>query len=171
MRPTVFFLITLAFANILFAQTNIHPNHNHTVPDLIDGALHPELIPDATAYRLYFVAVSEMPNPTEEQKARQTAHLRRMRLTDNDMQSTIIALEEFKVQYTNLIALYNESAKAADVAGRKPDFDTFRLQRDALVQRTRERVKSVLTPDGLARFDGHIQDEKRNMKVSSKEGQ
>jgi len=176
MRRTIFLTVTLLLGLVMSRAVaqNAQTVHDHTVttPDnVIDGSQHPELIPDADAYRLYFVAISEMPNPTDEQKARQIAHLKKIELQDSDLQSTIIALEEFRVQYTNLIAQYNESAEAAQKAGVKPDIDTFLLQRDALVQATHERVKSVLTPDGLTRLDAHVQREKRGMKVAVKEAQ
>ena len=170
MRPTAL-LLTFAFASVLLAQTNSASNHNHPASGVIDGAVHPELIPDSVAYRLYFVAVSEMPNPTDEQKARQSAHLAKMGLADADLHSIILVLEDFKVQYTNLVARYNESANAAQRSGDKPDIDGFLLQRDGLVQGTRERLKSLLTPDGVKRLDAHVQAEKQSMKVSSQEGQ
>jgi len=170
MRPTVF-LVTFAFASILLAQTNTHSNHNHPANVVIDGAVHPELIPDSVAYRLYFVTVSEMPTPTDEQKARQSAHLAKIGLQDADLHTVIFVLEDFKVQYTNLVARYNESADTAQKSGEKPDIHGFLLQRDGLVQATRERMKSLLTPDGFSRLEAHVQAEKQKMKISPQEGQ
>ena len=66
-----------------------------------------------------------MPNPSDEQKARQMSHLNKIGLGDSDLKSAIVILEDFKVRYTNLIAHYNESVEAAQKAGTKADLDTF----------------------------------------------
>ena len=112
-----------------------------------------------------------MPNPSAEQKRRQAAHLRKIGLESGDLQLLTAALETFKLQYTDLIARYNESAAAAIKAGAKPDINTLLFQRDGLVQSTRDSLKSLLTPTGLSRLDALVQAEKRSMKVPAKETQ
>ena len=47
-------------------QINQAHVHSSQPADVIDGAKQPELIPDAVAYRLYFVTVSETPNASRE---------------------------------------------------------------------------------------------------------
>lgn len=159
---------------ILLIVCSVRPFAQQDMPivdaaGMIDGAEHPELVPDSTAYRLYFIVVSETPNPSDEQKRRQLAHLRKIGLGGGDLQSLISALETFKLQYTDLIARYNESAEEAINAGAEPDINTFLLQRDGLVQSTRDKLKSLLTPEGLLRLDALVQAEKKSMKVPAKE--
>lgn len=164
-------LLLLGMTLVVRAQTT-QAVHDHTaaVPtNLIDGAQHPELIPDSVAYRLYFVAVSEMPNPTDEQKTRQLAHLGKIGLEGDDLQSLVNTLANFKVQYTSLIARYNASAQAALRIGATPDLKTFLLQREQLVQTTRDHLNSVLTPVGLARLHIHIRSERKGMRVAKEE--
>jgi hypothetical protein len=52
------------FAFGTLAQTPQTPQHQHSDANVIDGAIHPELIPDTVAYRLYLIAVSENPTPS-----------------------------------------------------------------------------------------------------------
>jgi hypothetical protein len=139
--------------------------------EMIDGSVHPELIPDLTAYRLYLVAISEMPNPTDEQNKRQLAHLGKIGFGTSDLKSAITVFTDFKVQYTALIANYNASTEAALRVGATTDVKAFLAQRDELVQVTRDKLKALITPEGMARMDKQVQSEKKQMRVSAKEGQ
>lgn len=147
--------------------------HDHSVStsNIVDGRVHPELIPDAAAYRLYFVAVSEMPNPTGEAQRRQLSHLGRIGLSDSDLNALIDALNKFKAQYSELIAEYNASATIADAGGAQPDLASFMARRDALVQSVRDQLKEKLSARGIIQLDAHIQTEKKRMKVAVKEAQ
>jgi hypothetical protein len=73
---------------------------------LVDGAQHPELIPDSTAYRLYLLTVCTVPNPTDDERARQYSRLGMIRLQDKDRQQLNMILADFKSQYTSLISHY-----------------------------------------------------------------
>jgi len=172
MRSTFVLAVTLLFTNSLLAQTITNPVHDHnvTAETMIDGAEHPELIPDSDAYRLYFIAVSESANPSDQQKARQAAHLRKVGLRGSDLQNAVATFGDFKQQYADLIARYNEAATAALAKGERPDVATFLGQRDALVQSTREQLKTGLTPEGLKHLDTIVQSEKHFMKVAPREG-
>ena len=97
----LFMLLVLIFAVALPASTQFQHDHSSNI---VDGAIHPDLIPDAAAYRLYFVAVSEMPNPSGEAKQRQLSHLGRIGLQAEDLQVLIPILNSFKVRYSDLTA-------------------------------------------------------------------
>jgi hypothetical protein len=58
----------------------------------INGEQHPELIPDSTAYRLYFIVVSELPNPSPEQRNRQLSHLHKIGLQGTDLATLVNTL-------------------------------------------------------------------------------
>ena len=166
MRPTALFLVTFAFASILLAQTDVHPNHNHDVTDLIDGAIHPELVPDSTAYRLFFVATSLPRDATPEDKAQQKAKLDPIGLNDAEFQVAIGILDQFKADYSDLINTYNIQSAAANDQAVPPDFKSFLERRDLLVQITQDSLRSALSAQSFAHFDTYVQGEKRHMLVN-----
>ena len=142
------------------------PTATASPPDMIDGAKHPELIPDSIAYRLFFLTVAEPADATTEQRARQRAWLRTAGLKDEHVQSAAAALETFKSQYDELVARYNESVRVANEAGANPDSATFLSQQDELVESTREALRAAISPEVMERFDAHVQREKRNMRMA-----
>jgi hypothetical protein len=161
-------LVLFVFALEAWAQN--FPPHQHDVAaaDVIDGSVHPELIPDAVAYRLYLVAVSAGPAALPDERARQHSNLQRAGLSDEDIQSAAIVLANFKTQYSALIDQYNQTAEATKSLDGMP---LFLAKRDALVQATRDALKSSLTPRGMAGLHVSIQREKAKMKVAAQEAQ
>ena len=171
-RHFIFTAVLMSFAASLFAQqlptasvaSSTYHVHAGSMQE-IDGSGNPELIPDATAYRLFFVVASTMPNPRAEEYARQRAHVGKIHLREDDNQQLIPVLNSFRVQYADLIKRYNAIAEAAALKGNVPDNSWVLTQRDALVQNTREQLNRVLTQDGAARLQEHIQREKRGIKI------
>lgn len=51
-----------------------------------------------------------------------------------------------------------------------PNFEAFVLQRDLLVQSTRDSLKGKLTPEGLMLLHAHVQSEKRHMHMNGPTG-
>ena len=146
------------------------PGMDHSAPSaVIDGNEHPEQIPDIVAYRLYFTSVGESPNPTEGRKRRQRAFIAKIPgLTQDDPDALARTLEDFKVQYDAMVAAYNARVEAAVKGSTNlPDGDAFLAERDQLVQETRDRLKQVLSANGMAGLDAHVQAEKRRMRISS----
>jgi len=143
--------------------------HTHSAPlsgQVIDGATHPELIPDSTAYRLAFTVIGEPPNPSPQRTVLQTARLNAAGLAGNDAQAAIGILATFKTKYADLVTSYNQAAMGAQQAGAAPDLPAFLASRDALVQSARDALMSVLTPQGAASLDSYVQHEKQRMKTS-----
>jgi len=136
---------------------------------MIDGAVHPEMIPDATAYRLYLVMVSRPDSSTDQHKKRQEAQLGKIGLQDGDHKALAAILSNFNSEYQNLIQTFNQKATAEWARGERPDLESLRLQRDQLVQSTHDAVKTALTAKGWALLDAHVQNEKKHMKMSAKE--
>ena len=154
------------------SRTHVHSTDaKGSVAGMIDGAQHPELIPDSTAYRLLLITVSEEPNPTPEEAERQLAFLRAAGLDSDDIEAAILVLATFRAQYADLITRYNEAVASANAAGIAPDLATFLQQRDSLVQFTRAALASALSNAGMDRFHAHVQREKSRMKVAAKETQ
>jgi hypothetical protein len=144
--------------------------HQHTQPNVIDGAVHPEMIPDSTAYRLYLVMVSRPVSPTDPQKKRREAQLGKIGLQDADRKALDVILGNFHSEYQNLIQTFNQKATAAWARGERPDTESLRLQRDQLVQSTHDALNATLTAKGKEILDTHVQNEKKHMKIPAKEG-
>jgi len=140
--------------------------HQHVAPRLIDGAVHPELIPDSTAYRLYLAAVSTAPNPTEAEQKRQTVNVMKTGLSDTDQQLFISILADFRAKYDALLAAYNDSAKAASAHNETVDIHPLLTKLDGLVQSTRDAINARLSSQGAMRLNSFVLAEKKNMKVT-----
>jgi len=150
-----------AFAVGAWAQNSQPHQHSETV---IDGAKNPELIPDSTAYRLWLITVSALPNATQQDRDRQRAHLASLQLSALDNLQLITILAEFKSQYNSLIERYNESAKAALAKGGQPDMKLFLQQRDDLVQTTRAAI-TLRLPESASRVDARVQEHKKHIQL------
>lgn len=135
--------------------------------EMIDGELHPELIPDSTAYRLFFVVAGQLPNPTDEQRAIQRGHIRKVHLSASGEQQLAGVLEEFKIKYAALIERYNDTTQVILANGGTPDYKAFVVEREALVGLTRERLGGVLSDADASQFNAFIQTEKKRMKISA----
>jgi len=154
-----------AFAFGAWAQSS-PPQHQHVAPNLIDGAVHPERIPDSVAYRLYLVTVSTGQNPAEAEQIRQRAHLVKTGLVDTDQQIFTSILSDFRTKYDALVAEYNDSAKAATARNKTTDVHTLLEKLDDLVQSTRNTISVRLSSRGAAKLHSFVVSEKKNMKVT-----
>jgi hypothetical protein len=139
--------------------------HQHSADTVVDGAKNPELIPDSTAYRLWLITVSELPNATTQDRDRQRAHLSSLQLSELDYLQLSTLLTEFKSQYLSLIERYNESARAALANSSQPDLKLFLQQRDDLVQTTKTAIGLRLLPESVSRIDAHIQEHKKHIQL------
>jgi hypothetical protein len=150
-----------------WAQTS-PPQHQHSVsmPNLIDGAVHPELIPDSFAYRLYFLTVAADPNGSETDQMRQRAHITRTGLVDTDQRILIAILSEFRTRYEALVTKYNNSATAANARNESTDIHPLLKNLDDLVQSTRDSISVRLSSQGAAKLHAFVMSEKKNMKIT-----
>jgi hypothetical protein len=158
-------LLVFSTAQLVQAQNN-PPVHQHAPANLIDGAVHPELVPDLVAYRLVLLAMSKPPNLTDQQSKRQAAQLSKINLREPDQKELASVLANFCSEYHNLIQTYNEAATAANARGERSDISYLLLERDQLVQSTHDKLKNSISTDSWARFDAYVQHEKSHMKVS-----
>lgn len=168
-------LFSIALPTIVPAQTSgtsAMTGMDHSAPvKMIDGNVNPELIPDSTAYRLFFIVAGELPNAPAERKVRQAAFFKRFAFQQLDQNSICRVLETFKLKYAILQEQFNSAEMARIRIGAPSRTDQFVAQRDALVQATRDELKQALSGEGVKQLDGVVQDEKRNMKVPAEGGQ
>jgi len=139
-------------------------------PGTIDGAKNPELIPDAVAYRLLFLAVAEPENATEEQKARARAKINPAGLSETDVEAFLLLLAQFdqgmtainaqigKIRDRNPLALSPLSADGQQVI-------QLTSQSNQLVSDTIASLPEKLSSEGLIQLHDFLQQSKRGMKL------
>ena len=146
------------------------PGMDHAAPlPIIDGSKDPNQIPDLVAYRLYFITVGELPGSSEVQQKRQRAFISKVPgFSEDDPNALIRVLETFKVDFSAMVQDYNVKVDAANRTGSPlPDSQAFLQGRDQLVQQTRDRLKQVLSPNGMAGLDAHVKAEKSRMTITA----
>ena len=124
---------------------------------IIDGSQHPELIPDALAYRLYFLAVTSLPPTIRQDQLTYGAGV-----FQTNLQAATTAIVAFRTAYDSLSNSYNQQVQA----GSNPNPNFFASQRDALVANARAALQKILSPTEMQSFDAHVQGEKTKMKTS-----
>lgn len=140
---------------------------NHATLGTISGKDHPEMIPDNTAYRLYFLVIGEMPNASDQRLARQKAFVSKSGIQASDSEAVIEIADLFKARFTAMVNDYNAKVEAANENGTAlPDGKAFLAQRDALVEQAMGLLKKSLSVAGMGRLDAHVQREKRHMTVT-----
>lgn len=169
MKRYVLMLSILVFGISTWAQS---PPHQHQAPkvSVVEGSVNPELIPDSTMYRLFLLNISTSATPTDQEREKQSAHLTAMGLKGTDRIQAMMVLSDFKTQYRNLVARYNEYATEMLKEGTQPDDRLFLQQRDDLVQITRDSLGRVLSVSGRASFDGYVQNEKKHVQIHTLKG-
>lgn len=145
------------------SPTMVMDHNSAALNNVIDGAEHPELIPDLTAYRLWLLAVSaDVQDKPDKSETARKAHLRAAHIADADISTADAILVQFRSDYSRLVANYN----ASRAAGQQPSLDFFVTQRDLLVQQTAGSLQSKLGSDSFSNLQGHMQAEKAHMKIA-----
>ena len=152
------------------AQDAATPHQHASASPMIDGAVHPELIPDSAAYRLYFLSISTSLNANDAERNRQRARISLVGVNDDDAQALAVVMNDFRMRYEAFVAQYNQAAEAAATHNEAPDIGGLLRQLDELVRTTRSALKARLSAQGLTQFDAFVQSEKQHMKVPA-EGQ
>jgi hypothetical protein len=160
------FFLTLIVSLVGYASARPQQTGDTSSPtseDIIDGSKNPELIPDLSAYRLWLLAVSAdvQDQPDRSANARQS-HLRAAHILDADISEADTILLQFRSNYDQLLANYNQSV----AAGEQPSLSLFVTQRDLLVQATVGALQSKMAPASFSSLQAHIQAEKAHMKIA-----
>ena len=170
--------ILLFFPAVVIAQqTNATsmpamPGMDHSQPTkMIKGSDNPAAIPDNTAYRLFFLAMAEDPNPTPDQQKRQAAHLAKASLSNLDQQAVVRALENHKIQYQAMIVKFNAEETAREQLGLPSQTAAFQDEINQMVQQTHDHLAQVLSQDGMTRLEALIQAEKSKMQITAQGAQ
>ncbi len=151
-KITLFIIACLAINLTAFAQADkraVFPS------GAIDGSANPELIPDIVAYRLFFSVVDEGPQSVSGSSAnlsaKQKAKLSPIQLNDTDQQTICETLSAFKGNLVNAVAGKSGASSSPSL--------------DDVTQNALNALKSKMSSDGFQRLKGHVQEQKKYMKI------
>jgi hypothetical protein len=138
-------------------------------PDTIDGAKHPELIPDDVAYRLIFLAVAEPEGAPAARIALARAKIAPARLSEDDAEAFLALLAAFRKQFDALNAqerdLLRRNFAVHPLSTIAEQLGGIRAQRAKLFADTIAALPARLSDEGMAKLDAHLQKEKHGMKM------
>jgi len=160
-------LILFVFALGAWAQNSPPHQHATAAADVIDGSLHPELIPDSVAFRLYFIALSEKDPTLTEASERQKAFFSTAGLNDADAHVAAAILRTFKQRLDAITDTYNKAVVVTNDS--TSDRALFVSKRESLVQATRNAFNVTLSANGASHLNNHVQREKGKIKASKSE--
>ena len=138
-----------------------------TQPGVIDGRVHPELIPDSQAYFVVFNHLSHTVGDPEQEKV-WIGHA--VGLNDDDTEVLLRIMKAYKKDFDGIVKTYNDaSEEAIRKTSQPPDPDvlqTFKTKRNALVLATRKDVDVALSAAGASHFHLYVQQQKHTMVVT-----
>ena len=135
--------------------------------EVIDGAKNPELISDSDAYHMFFLTHSVLAGAGQKELNEQQNLIRQTRVSGSENAFVAMTLNDFRVQYEELVADYNAKAtERQTTTGLGYDPTKFVKSRDALVLATRNKLRDGLGTVSLANLEGRVQAFKSNMKIS-----
>lgn len=145
-----------------------------TLAGTIDGAVHPENIPDHVAYSLLFQLIAG--RQTEVEKRRIKSYIRQMGLGDADGNALIVAAEEYRVR----IAMLSQQASGVLMryhpvhpplsAQDRNQLKQLDRQRDFVVNDIVASLPHRLSTDGLVKLRHHINERvKRKTRITQDE--
>ncbi|HJQ34836.1 MAG TPA: hypothetical protein VJ866_21985 [Pyrinomonadaceae bacterium] len=150
------------------------------LPGTIDGAAHPEMIPDRTAYLMLFRLIANRRGEAEQRSIRSylrtNAGLGRAEAhrpfdnTDADIEAVIAAAEEFNEKVTVLdgkAAAIKDRAWPNPAAADLEQLSVLQRQKEALIDGVSASLLQRLSPGGAAKLVRHInQYVKRRVKLT-----
>ena len=140
--------------------------HDHGQTNVVNGAVHPELIPDKEAFRLFFLAVGTDSKSLPEDLVRQRSMLAQAKLSAKDAETAVGILTEFKQTYDALVQKYNDAVAAATTPAELPDGGKLNADTDVLTLTTEAKMGSQLSPSGFRSLYAFVQSEKSKMSVT-----
>jgi hypothetical protein len=140
-------------------------------PKVIDGRIHPELIPDSQAYFIVFNHLSQTVGNPEQEKV-WIGHA--VGLSDDDTEMLLRIMRAYRKGFDAIVKTYNDANEdAIRTTGQPPDpsvLATFKSKRNELVLATRKDLDATLTPSGAHKFHAYVQMQKSTMVVTLEPG-
>lgn len=169
MRFTRTTLVSIA-ALCLVPSLSIARQHNNAPIVLVDGAIHPEKIPEAVAFRMFFRTLAQPANPTPEQVDRQRSMVAPANLSESDLRGLAQVMSDY---HFALESLRHEFRAAKASLGGIDEYTSQKLtaERDAIVDDAKTQLTANLSAEGMARLRNLILSERKNMAIyTSAEG-
>ena len=116
----------------------------------IDGSKNPELISDHLAYRHFLEATALPVDASSSEVSRREALLKLAGLSPADRAVYVQALGDFRAELTSIIT----AARDSNISPK--DFQSLKLQADLVIDNTRSRLMTALSPAARTRLDEHI---------------
>jgi hypothetical protein len=161
------FLVLLLSACGVLAQTHDMSAMKATQPEMVDGSLHPELIADTLAFRMWMEHGAKTIN--DGRPRHMDAWFDRTGVGEIDKRQLIAIVQAFDAEEQPIIKTFNDYVTPLDQAGTAvPPAVVTKFYNDlaALTVKYRARVQTVLTQDGGAKFEAHVNNEfKREIKA------
>jgi hypothetical protein len=134
---------------------------------MIDGSVHPEMIQDREAFRLFFLAAATDANPTLDERGRQRAMLSLAQFSEEELAIASTVLSEYKRQCEAAIQNYNDAVALARSPEQFPDGKKLVAELDALTLASKTKLESSISGDSSRRLYAHVQGEKSKMRVAA----
>ena len=149
-------------------QQAVDPHIHSTTPaNIIDGSIHPEMIQDREAFRLFFLAAATDVNPMPGEKERQRAMLSPARLSEEELAISSTVLAEYKGQYEAAVQGYNDAVASARSPEQLPDGKQLVAELNALALAAKAKLESSISGASSLRLYAHVQGEKSKMRVTA----
>lgn len=133
--------------------------HQHSAEKLIDGSVHPELISDTTAYRLFLATYAG----TDDQHTKlQGALFHVLGLSREDQLVMTNTLSDFGIRFQHIL---DDDAKET-AENLSTDHTTFAISRDLMMDDILRSLRVQLSKMGFEQLNSYVQSEKRKMRVS-----
>jgi hypothetical protein len=150
-------LLTVAIATFGQMPAPTHPKCEQCDP-MIDGAEHPELIPDSVAYRMWFSLIGHR---LDDAKNPDHVHdfMRLIGLDEVDEATLRGIVLTWHQQEKDLVNTYNATVNEASRAGNAtyPIQIKFAHDQADLALATAKIAKEQLSPEGAKKFEAYIQ--------------
>lgn len=156
-RITSLLALTCLCCLPVFCQTSVDMPMQS---DTIDGAVHPELVSDSTAYRLFLAAYA---GTDRQHRLVQSVLFTNIGIPEADQPALTEIIDSFGTAFQQIL-----NADAAEIAANPTaDHRNFFTQRDVMVTNILLLLKSRLSSTGFNNLNQYVQREKKNMKISA----
>lgn len=175
-KRLIYAVACLIFAPLLLGsppgQQQAATPHQHSQPGTtVSGAEHPERVPEAVAYRTYFLGRAVSPDASAEAKHLNDLKLAEIGLDAADFRAFTKAMSDFYLQYTNLSEEHNRHAQAAEMSGRHGDVEKLHASIATLVEQIRTQLSATMSTNGQLKLKETVEREKFHMRISESEAQ
>ena len=165
--------LTAAAPDVIAQIQHVHNARPGAQPHVIEASVNPELISDQEAITVFWISVMEAPTAGSSEKARFTAKIGGMNLSQPDAALAWAAAASFYSQFIPLRTQAQQlAASAGSAAAGSPALASIAQQRaavaasiDRLALTTHTNLLLIASPEGAASFRNNLAVVKSHMKI------